>query len=149
MIKICEVDYNKKGIREKILSIDKKCYKRDARFNEDTLNNFLNSNCKLYIVKSLGVYQTIAGYMLLYMYEKECYLTSVAILRTYRGSGLGKELFDRFQIVGKHGRCKKLSLHAVNPAMIHIAEKEGFRKVRTTANYYGKVNATLMEKVIK
>lgn len=149
MIKICEVEYNKPGVKEQILRIDKRCYKRDVRFNEDTLNNFLNEHAKLYIIKSIGMYETIAGYMMLYIEDKECYLTSIAILRTHRDKGLGREMFDRFQIEAKKAKCKKLSLHAVNPAMIHIAEQNGFRKVRTNPNYYGKVNATLMEKVTR
>ena len=148
MIKICEVEYDTPKIREKILSIDKRCYKREVRFNEETLNNFLNKHAKLYLIKKLGKYETIAGYMLLYIEKKECYLTSVAILKTHRANGLGKEMFDRYQIEGVRAHCKKLSLHAVNPAMIHIAEQNGFKKIRTNPNFYGKVNATLMEKRI-
>ena len=146
MIKVCEVEYDTPGVREQILRIDKQCYKRDVRFNEETLNNFLNEHAKLYIIKSLGKYETIAGYMMLYIEKKECYLTSVAILRAHRDKGLGREMFDRFQIEGVRAHCKKLSLHAVNPAMIHIAEQNGFKKIRTNPNYYGKVNATLIEK---
>jgi ribosomal protein S18 acetylase RimI-like enzyme len=141
MLSIRKVNINSPGLREKILWIDKHCYKRDVRFNEETLDNFLDKNSTVYYVISKVKRETIVGYMLLYLDGKELYLTSVAILKTYRGSGVGKNLFNTFL---RQGKGRKLSLHAVNPAMIHIAEKHGFKKVRTTQNYYGKVNAVLM-----
>ena len=144
MIRIKQVGFDVEGLREKILWIDKRCYKRDVQFNEDTLNTFLDKNSKIYFIISRGKRDTIVGYMLLSLYNppRECYLTSMAILPTYRNYGIGKKLFKIFL---KHRKGHKLSLHAVNPAMIHIAEKNGFRKVRTTRNYFGKHNAVLME----
>jgi ribosomal protein S18 acetylase RimI-like enzyme len=149
MIKITKVEPELEGLRNIILKIDKKCYKRDIRFTEETLNNYLTKQSRIYLIISHKVKDTIIGYMLLYNYKRESYLASLAIISSYQGQGIGKKLFKKFLDCmgsGTYGKYTKLSLHAVNKHMIHMAEQNGFRKVRITKEYYGKENAILMEK---
>lgn len=142
MIEKVNIDYPR--LREQILSIDKRCYKRDIQFNEESLNKFLNKHSTIYLITQNAKRRIIIGYMLIYIERRSCYLSSLAILKKYRGSGIGTKLFKKYLLHGKHF---SLSLHAVDPRMVHIAEKYGFKKVRTNKQYYGKSNCILMKRV--
>jgi len=130
-----------------ILYIDKRCYKREVRFNEEVLEYLLTKDTTLYVVNkwnNINDKTHIVAYMMCYEDDNYFYLSSVAVLKKYRKEGLGKILFKKFLVEGR--KYKTLRLHAINPIMVTMAERKGFKIIRRNKNYFGKVGALLMEK---
>jgi len=77
------------------------------------------------------------GLALLAVRGEECWLGGMAVLKEYRGEGVGRELLDALVQNARKLRCRRMSLEVIvgNEPAYNLYRKYGFQEFRTLSCY--------------
>jgi ribosomal protein S18 acetylase RimI-like enzyme len=161
MIKIIRTKHNQwYDIKDGILEVEHKTFDHDSRYQEehDDFESFVKDNTINFIVKDND---KIIGYLMSCPIENDIrydhdeyfgkhdtfHLESMAILKKYRGTGLGNRLFEKFLETAKKLKFKRVVLDATSESMTMLALKHGFKKLTFHEKWDGDTSAWYMEKI--
>lgn len=152
-------------IRKGVFSVEAKVFEEDIRYEEEDFESFGLDNTLCYIVtdevSSDAENSYIIGYLMSCPIENDdryesdpnfgkhdtVHVESMALAPECHGKGTGKALFERFLQDAIASGFKRIVLDATSPAMIGLATKYDFKKIKFDDDWQGR-SSWFMEKIL-
>ena len=119
-------------------SLEKSSFKSDRCSTRKSLrHSILSPHQFVYIAQTNG---KNCGALFLILYKKQIKVYSIAVLKEYRGMGVGKELIDHAVFMADQLGMSSVSLEVDlgNTALVHWYESLGFVSTQVIVDYYAK-----------
>ncbi|MFJ4248433.1 ribosomal-protein-alanine acetyltransferase [Pseudomonas helmanticensis] len=120
-----------------LLALEMQCFTTDRLTSRSFQWMITRANGQLLVAESSG---QLLGYALVLFHRGTSLarLYSIAIAAESRGSGLGKQLLQRIEVVALEHDCAylRLEVRTDNPAAIALYERNGYRRFAVIHDYY-------------